>query len=164
MVLKIVVIFAFIVFLINVVNLIREYIKVKKVVDMSFREAMDLAELPIVTFQNGDQKLNFLLDTGSNLSVINSSILPLVKYTKIEKSSDIIGIEGNKKKTEFCKMDVTYKDHVFENEFCIQNLSSAFSVIKEESGVQLHGILGNLFFQKYKYVLDFASLVAYTKK
>ena len=41
---------------------------------MSFREAIDLVGLPIVTFYQGDRKYNFLLDTGANLSVINLSI------------------------------------------------------------------------------------------
>ena len=37
----------------------------KKNSEISFREAMDLAELPVITFYNGDRKINFLLDTGS---------------------------------------------------------------------------------------------------
>ena len=40
----------------------------KKSSEISFREAMDLAELPVITFYNGDKKINFLLDTGSNIS------------------------------------------------------------------------------------------------
>ena len=39
----------------------------KKSSEISFREAMDLAELPVITFYNGDKKINFLLDTGSNI-------------------------------------------------------------------------------------------------
>ena len=45
---------------------------------MSFREALDLVGLPIVTFYQGDKKLNFLLDTGANLSVINKAALESV--------------------------------------------------------------------------------------
>ena len=47
----------------------------RKKVKMSFKESMNLTELPIVTFYNGTNKLNFLLDTGSNLCVINSNSL-----------------------------------------------------------------------------------------
>ena len=38
---------------------------------MSFRESMDLTDLPVVTFYQGNKKVNFLLDTGSNDSIIN---------------------------------------------------------------------------------------------
>lgn len=130
---------------------------------ISFKEAMDLVELPVVTFYNGDKKLNFLLDTGSNVSYINSSIIPLLDHEKTDKEMNTIGIEGNKVSNQFCKMSVTYKNQVFEEEFSIADLDEAFSVVKQESGVQIHGILGSKFFERYKYVLDFKKLIAYIK-
>lgn len=144
---------------------LKEYYSNNKKVPMSFKEAMDLVELPVVTFLNGNKKLNFLLDTGSNISQINSSILPFLEHKKIkEKNMDVTGIEGNKTNTEFCEMTITYKGQIFIGEFCIHNLDDAFAIIKEETGVQIHGILGSLFFQKYKYIFDFESLIAYSKK
>lgn len=130
---------------------------------ISFKEAMDLVELPVVTFYNGDKKLNFLLDTGSNVSYINSSIIPLLVHEKTDKEMNTIGIEGNKVSNQFCKMSVTYKNRVFEEEFSIADLDEAFSVVKQESGVQIHGILGSKFFERYKYVLDFKELIAYIR-
>lgn len=130
---------------------------------ISFREAMDLTELPIVTFNSGEKKINFLLDTGSNVSYINSSVIPLLDHEKIDKNMETIGIEGNKVNNPFCKMSITYKNRIFEEEFSIASLDNAFNVIKQESGVQIHGILGSKFFEKYKYVLDFKELIAYTR-
>lgn len=130
---------------------------------ISFKEAMDLVELPVVTFYNGNRKLNFLLDTGSNVSYINSSIISLLDHEKTGKKMDTIGIEGNKVSNQFCKMSVTYKNQVFEEEFSIADLDEAFSVVKQESGVQIHGILGSKFFERYKYVLDFKELIAYIR-
>lgn len=147
-----------------VINGIADYCEKSKIINMSFKEAMDLVELPIVTFYNGDKKLNFLLDTGSNISQINSSIIPLLDYKMVERNTDVIGIEGNKVNTGFCEMTITYKSQEFVGEFCIHDLDDAFAIVKEESGVQIHGILGSLFFQKYKYVFDFESLIAYSKK
>lgn len=130
---------------------------------ISFKEAMDLVELPVVTFYNGDKKLNFLLDTGSNVSYINSSIIHLLDHEKTDKEMNTIGIEGNKVSNQFCKMSVTYKNRVFEEEFSITDLDEAFGVVKQESGVQIHGILGSKFFERYKYVLDFKELIAYIR-
>ena len=148
-----------IVFITNTIDDIRKRNNSK----ISFKEAMDLVELPVVTFYNGDTKLNFLLDTGSNVSYINSSIIPLLVHEKTDKEMDTIGMEGNKVSNQFCKMSVTYKNQVFEEEFSIADLDEAFGVVKQESGVQIHGILGSKFFERYKYVLDFKELIAYIK-
>ena len=165
MILEIVGILIAVIILAVIINGVEDYCKQSKRVNMSFKEAMDLVELPVVTFLNGDKKLNFLLDTGSNISQINSSVLPLLDHKKVEeKNMDVIGIEGNKVNTEFCEMTITYKGQEFVNEFCIHDLDDAFAIVKKESGVQIHGILGSLFFQKYKYVFDYESLIAYPKK
>ena len=146
-------------FIANTINDIRKRNNSK----ISFKEAMDLVELPVVTFYNGDTKLNFLLDTGSNVSYINNSIIPLLAHEKTDKKMDTIGIEGNKVSNQFCKMSVTYKNQVFEEEFSIADVDEAFGVVKQESGVQIHGILGSKFFERYKYVIDFKELIAYIK-
>lgn len=164
MVLEIIGIILAVVILSVVINGIENYCKQSNEVNMSFREAMDLVGLPVVTFCNGDKKLNFLLDTGSDISQINSSVLPSLNYKEVEERMNVIGIEGNKVDTGFCEMSITYKEQEFVNKFCINNLDDAFAIIKEESGVQIHGILGSLFFQEYKYVFDFESLIAYSRK
>ena len=130
---------------------------------ISFKESMDLTELPVITFINNNVKLNFLLDTGSNNSLINKSILNMLDYKELDGTSNLIGVEGNNIKNSICEMKIEYKDYVFDTTFNIADLDTPFNVIKQEDGVQLHGILGSLFFQKYKYVLDFQSLIAYMK-
>ena len=60
-------------------------------------------------------------------------------------------------------MTISYKEQDFTSDFCVMDLSAAFDNVKNESGVTVHGILGNSFFTKYKYVLDFDELVAYNK-
>lgn len=135
----------------------------KKNSEISFREAMDLAELPVITFYNGDRKINFLLDTGSNISYLNKSIVSSLVVESIDEESNIIGIEGNKVNCKICKMIIRRKNQEFEEEFSIADLDKAFRIVKEESGVQIHGILGSRFFEKYKYVLDFKDYIAYVR-
>lgn len=135
----------------------------KKNSEISFREAMDLAELPVITFYNGDRKINFLLDTGSNISYLNKSIVSSLVVESTGEKSNIIGIEGNKVNCKICKMIIRRKNQEFEEEFSIADLDKAFRIVKEESGVQIHGILGSRFFEKYKYVLDFKDYIAYVR-
>ena len=147
-----------------IINGIEDYCKQKNRINMSFKEAMDLVELPVVTFYNGDKKFNFLLDTGATISVINSNILDNFTHEKIESTGILWGMEGNKINVSYIKASLIYKDKTYEENFQVVDMTASFNAVKAESGVTLSGILGNSFFKKYQYVLDFNSLIAYSKK
>lgn len=129
---------------------------------MSFRETMDLCELPIVTFMNNGRKLNFLLDTGASKSVIHSGALEGLTYKSINKSGDVYGMDGKRKDVSFINMSIGYRGKDYNEEFQSIDMGVPFSNLKADFGVNLHGILSSTFFQKYKYVLNFDELVAYS--
>lgn len=131
---------------------------------MSFREAMDLTNLPIVTFYQKDNKFNFLLDTGSSLSVINKASLDNIIHHKSNKTGDLFGVDGIKREVSYASIDLTYKGYTYKEEFQVLDMQEAINQIKAESGVNMIGIIGSDFFRKYKYILDFNELIAYSKK
>lgn len=135
--------------------------KQKEKTKISFKEGLDLTELPIVTFYQGSKKLHFLLDTGSNISYINRDVINNIEATDLNSSSNTFGVEGNGVECHHYSIEIGYKDQKFTEEFGAINLSAAFSTIEQESGIKLHGILGNRFFEKYRYILDFKELIAY---
>ena len=52
---------------------------------MSFKQGMDLTGIPVCTFNQGDKKLNFILDTGSTDNKLyrlssNSCCCKLTRY------------------------------------------------------------------------------------
>lgn len=130
---------------------------------MSFRESMDLLELPVVTFYQGDTKINLLLDTGSNDCIIDSNFLKNIEYKNLNIEANLYGMEGKENKVGVCIINLTYKDNNYEHSFLIQDMEAPFSAIKKECGVTINGILGSKFFNKFKYVLDFNELIAYSK-
>ena len=133
---------------------------------MSFRESMDLTELPVVTFYQGDTKINFLLDTGSNNSIINEKALKelKIKHKNLNIKTATTGVDGEDVEGYKVEVEFNYKGYFFLYHFQIMNISKAFDSIKKETGVTIHGILGNQFFKQYSYILDFEKLVAYSKK
>lgn len=131
---------------------------------MSFQNSMDLAELPVVTFRQGDKKINFLLDTGSNNCVIDSNILKSIDHKMLDVETNILGLEGNAQKTGVCTIKMSYKDKEYEYPYVIQDMSAAFDSIKKETGVTVNGMLGSKFFNEFKYVLDFDEFIAYSKE
>nr|DAW35351.1 MAG TPA: hypothetical protein [Caudoviricetes sp.] len=132
---------------------------------MSFMESMNLIGLPVVTFFQGDKRFNFLLDTGSNRSIIDANILPQLKHGDIIKTNNsLTGLGGTYEGLRMCSISFYYKDKEYPyDEYLIQDMKAVFDSIKEESGVKLHGILGATFFNKFKYILDFNKLIAYSK-
>lgn len=130
---------------------------------VSFQEAMDLVELPIITIQNNNTKLNLLLDTGSNSSYISPNALEGLKYEEIKISNTTIGFRGEATHTRGCNMEIKYKKLSFIDTFIIMESDDVFTALKQEYGVQVHGILGSKFFDRYSYVIDFGELIAYVK-
>ena len=135
--------------------------KRKEQTKISFKEGLDLTELPIVTFNQKGKKLHFLLDTGSNISYINEEVLNTIEAKDLNESSSTFGVEGSGMETHHYSIEIGYKDQHFVEEFGAVDLSGAFKAIEKESGIKLHGIIGNRFFEKYKYILDFKGLIAY---
>ena len=89
------------------VNLCEDRIK-KNNRKMSFKESMDLAELPVVTFYQGDKKFNFLLDTGSNYSHISKEAAEEIQGNLIDAQAKVSGI-GEGQTSHVCKTVLTYK-------------------------------------------------------
>lgn len=146
------------------IHIAEKYWDNRKRVGMSFKEAMDLVELPIITFYNGGNKFNFLLDTGANMSVIDSNVLDNFPHEDTKDGGIVWGMEGNKINVNYVKASLEYKGASYEDTFQVVDMGASFKAIKEESGVTLSGILGSSFFKKYQYVLDFNELIAYSKR
>lgn len=132
---------------------------------ISFREAMDLTNLPIITLVVEGNKLNFVLDTGSTSSVIDKTVVQnnKIKYEEVHTTT-LYGIEGNANKVSVGNFKASYKNKEYDFKATIKDMSKPFSVLKKNTGVNLSGLLGSDFFKKYQYVLDFDSLIAYSKK
>lgn len=132
---------------------------------ISIKESLDLAQIPIVTFYEGDIKLNFLLDTGSSESHISAEKAKELSGTPINVEYSYTTSNGFADNiSSIIEATLEYKKDKFNvNLFVNQGLDSAFKTVKEDCGVQLHGILGSDFLKKYKYVLDYAEMIAYHK-
>lgn len=163
MVLNIVIVIAAVVVIGIISNAFMDIRNKKPIDKMSFKETMDLCNLPLITFINNGIKLNFLLDTGASLSIIDSNALEGLDYAKLDKVGDIYGMEGTRQDTSFIKMSLNYRGKTYEDEFQVMDMGVPFGNLKADYGVNLHGVLSSTFFQKYQYIIDFEELVAYSK-
>lgn len=135
---------------------------------ISFRETLELTDLPIVTFHhidkdNNDIKLNFLLDTGANRSLLDIASVEQCDYTKVGKENSLCGLDGVERIVSNVDIILAYNGKSYEEVFQVSDMSDIFDKIKEEKGIAIHGILGNTFFNHYRYVIDFDKLIFYSK-
>ena len=72
-------------------------------------------------------------------------------------------MEGTLQKVSFVDICIQRDNIIYNEEFQVVDMTSSFNNIKNDYGVNLHGILSSTFFEKYKYVLDFDKLIAYSK-
>ena len=130
---------------------------------ISFKESLDLTDLPVITLKQGSNKINLLLDTGSTKSIILPIILESLEHEVTGEVGTVYGMEGNMVETKYVNMDLMYNYITYNENFQVVDMSNAFNSIKQSTGVTIHGILGNSFFERYGYVIDFQELVAYGK-
>lgn len=131
---------------------------------ISIQESMDLTGYPIITLRNNNKKLNFLLDTGSNYSFIIPSALKLTDGIKQAAKLSISTYDGVENQGSKYLLNLEYKSDIFDADLYENpSLEVGFKEIKDCYGVQLHGIIGADFLNKYDYIIDFKELVAYSK-
>lgn len=136
----------------------------KKVSDIiSIREALLLTGFPIITLRSNGKLLNFLLDTGANYSAIHKDIVNDTDFTISEQTGSCAGLTGSIENCAYVELHLSYKDTKMTTFSQVLDLSYVINTIKDNSGVTIHGILGNCFFQDYRYVLDFDKLAVYSK-
>ena len=123
---------------------------------------MDLTGLPIITFKQGENKFNFVLDTGAVSSIIDSRVLGKLKYTEIEGKSIGYGVDGVEQRMDRVGIVLTYKDKNYSDVFRVLDMSASFDALKRDCGVIAHGLLSSAFFERYKYVLNYNEMVAYS--
>lgn len=140
--------------------------KVKEKNFIYFMETFNLTEMPIVTFLAGSVKINFLLDTGSTQSFIAQNASDLITGAEAMCGMSVTSAQGTEELT--CKMIetvLTYRNKDYNVKlFVNKSLDTAFSDLKAQKGITLHGILGADFLDRYSYIMDFGKYIAYSKK
>lgn len=130
----------------------------------SFKQGLDLTGLPIITVKIDNKKLNFLLDTGSNQSLIDVSEIVNLKHQIVAPEGSTMKMNGEIEDTMTVLVDLEYGFTLYEEvELVVMDLSYSFNEVKRQDGVQLHGIIGSNFFDKYDYILDYKEYLAYPK-
>lgn len=149
----------------SVVNLFDRKVKSVETVPMEIQLP---GNLPIIALSSNGNVLNFLLDSGSNISHICAEYYEALDAELLGtyKDGEVAGLGATSTGVTMCK--AILKD-VIGNEYNVNlsvsnQLSAVARNIEMNTGVKVHGLLGTDFLKEYNYVIDFKALEVYPKK
>lgn len=126
---------------------------------IKFSYSINQIGLPLIV-TSSKPNLCFLIDTGATHNVIFSFVLDSIKEIAsfVDSSNTIMGIEGNPTDVQQIELSLDFQDNHSHSIFSILDANNAISKIQEESGIQIHGILGIPFLIQNEWILDFKQL------
>lgn len=136
-------------------------IKTKKQ-QFNLKEFLEKAELPAVPIWIEGKEYIVLIDTGSDASYLDSTVLSEVPKILLGYQEEIVGGTAVKDKgSAVYQVEFACGDKEFKEEFTENDFAHLFKFIEDAHGVKLCGILGTRFLMKYRCILDFDKLVFY---
>lgn len=113
--------------------------------------------LVTITLTAERKAFTFIIDTGSNVSHIDTaaaSLLTKSKKTSL-KDDSVIGISGALQSSGKIRQIFRTAIFTFDHEFLVTDLSELAQTIKDTGNIEIHGLLGTDFLSKYRCHLDF---------
>lgn len=114
--------------------------------------------IPIILVKAQAKNLCFLLDTGSNINVLDRRVSEFFQLSQSTIRQKQFGIDGTLQTSAVVELTFSLEEREYKANFSVMDLSSAFGKVEAESGIQIHGLLGCSFMEHQKWVLDFEKL------
>lgn len=125
---------------------------------LTFKDTYKYVNLPIIKLYQGEEEFNFIVDSGSNISHICTRFYNKLYSKAVEnKEHQVDGIGGSVTSSNIC--EALLHDNYgrrYSIELVISNhLEGVIESIKEVTGVNIQGLLGTDFLNKYGCTIDF---------
>lgn len=130
---------------------------------IQFKKDYKRHSLPIVRLNFYGKTLNFLIDTGADVNVMNIKALMELPVSIPMKPAGNVTTGGGEVNAFNASMKFSYEKDFFDEEFSLLDMDAPFANVFNDNGIMLHGVLGSKFFNKYRWVIDFENMVIWTK-
>lgn len=131
-------------------------------IKVSFSDMFDKTGLPIISFTQNNRHFEFILDTGAKYSVIDFNSLDNLIHIELKEKGVIYGIEGNKLETSSIGVILFIDNCEFTEVFQVTEIPG-IDIINNMHNVNVVGILGSTFLERYKFIIDYETLHVYGK-
>lgn len=111
--------------------------------------------LPLIVTSGKLKNLCFLIDTGSTHYTLFSYVYEHLKdeFKLLDSTCRTMGIEGHYKETPVIEATFNFEGTDYTSTFSVLDATEAIAQVQEETGVQIHGVLGTQFFIENKWIL-----------
>lgn len=125
----------------------------------SIQHTISKVGLPLIVTSDRPN-LCFLIDTGSTHNVIFHFVYEHLKFAfnAIDRPSQIMGVDGETKETSQVEATLSFGNIHTTSIYSVLDSHKAVATIQNETGIQIHGILGIPFLTQNKWILDFNNL------
>ena len=122
--------------------------------------------LPLIVTSGKLKNLCFLIDTGSTHNTLFDFVYEHFKdeFKLLDSSYRTMGIEGHYKEVSVIEATFNFEGVDYTSTFAVLNASEAIAQVQEETGVQIHGVLGNQFLMENNWIIDFKKCVITNKE
>lgn len=117
--------------------------------------------MPLILTSGRKKNVCFLIDTGSTHNTLFSFVYEHFKdeFHIIEDSTKTMGIESRFQDSTTVEGTFNFDGTEYTSTFEVVKANDAIAKIQEETGVQLHGILGIPFLMENKWKIDFEKMI-----
>lgn len=103
----------------------------------------------------------FLIDTGSTHNTLFSFVYEHFKddFRIIEENQETMGIESSFQESITVEGTFNFEGTEYTSTFAVVKANDMITQLQEDTGVQLHGILGIPFLKENKWKIDFEKMI-----
>ena len=117
--------------------------------------------MPLILTSGRKKNVCFLIDTGSTHNTLFSFVYEHFKddFRIIEEDQKTIGVESRFQESTTVEGTFNFDGTEYTSTFAVVKANDTIVKIQEETGVQLHGILGIPFLMENKWKIDFEKMI-----
>ena len=133
---------------------------------MEFPLALGLEKigLPLILTSGKLKNICFLIDTGATHNVLFTYVFEHFRneFRVLDEHQSTMGIEGNYKECPTIEATFSFEGIDYTSTFTVLDATNAVAQIQEETGMQIHGILGIPFLVENEWIVDFETCTVRT--
>lgn len=117
--------------------------------------------LPLILTSGRKKNVCFLIDTGSTQNTLFSFVYEHFKddFRIKEENQETMGIEGRFQESTTVEGTFNFEGTEYTSTFAVVKANDMITQLQEDTGVQLHGILGIPFLMENNWKIDFEKKV-----
>lgn len=117
--------------------------------------------LPLILTSGRKKNVCFLIDTGSTHNMLFSFVYEHFKddFRIIEENQETMGIESRFQESITVEGTFNFEGTEYTSTFAVVKANDMITQLQEDTGVQLHGILGIPFLKENKWKIDFEKMI-----